>query len=53
MSAVQLDEAAQRRVMDEVVGEGARKALHDRGGAVCRLLGSGMIRVGDPVEGLD
>lgn len=44
--------AAPCRVMDEVVGDGARRALHDRGGAVCRVLRSGRIAVGDPVEGV-
>lgn len=44
--------AAPCRVMDEVVGDGARRALHDRGGAVCRILRSGRIAVGDPVEGV-
>lgn len=44
--------AAPCRVMDEVVGDGARRALHDRGGAVCRILRSGRIAVGDTVEGV-
>lgn len=42
--------AAPCRVMDESVGPGARRALHDRGGAVCRVLASGRIAVGDAVE---
>lgn len=41
--------AAPCRRMDEEIGDGARRALHDRAGAVCRLIGSGTIRVGDPV----
>lgn len=42
--------AAPCRVMETAVGPGARRALHDRGGAVCRVLTSGAIAVGDPVE---
>ena len=42
--------AAPCRVMDEAVGAGARRALHGRGGAVCRVLTSGTIAVGDAVE---
>ncbi len=38
------------RLLDDWIGDGARKALHGRGGTVFRLLGSGTIRVGDPVE---
>jgi MOSC domain-containing protein YiiM len=39
--------AAPCRVMDREIGDGARRALHDRGGAVCRVLTSGTISVGD------
>ncbi|OLM02056.1 MOSC domain protein [Pseudonocardia sp. Ae406_Ps2] len=39
--------AAPCRVMETAVGPGARRALHDRGGAVCRVLSSGTIAVGD------
>ena len=39
--------AAPCRVMDEEIGDGARRAMHDRGGAVCRVLTSGAIAVGD------
>jgi len=46
------DEKTVGELMDEVVGEGARRALHDRGGAVCRILRSGRIAVGDAVEGV-
>ncbi|BBG00996.1 MOSC domain-containing protein [Pseudonocardia autotrophica] len=41
--------AAPCRVMETAVGPGARRALHDRGGAVCRVLTSGTIAPGDPV----
>jgi MOSC domain-containing protein YiiM len=44
--------AAPCRVMDEAVGDGARRAMHDRGGVVCRVLTSGTIAVGDVVEGV-
>ena len=42
--------AAPCRVMDTSVGPGARAALHERGGAVCRVLSSGTIAVGDAAE---
>ena len=38
------------RLLDDWIGRGAMTAMHRRGGAVCRLLGSGTISVGDPVE---
>jgi MOSC domain-containing protein YiiM len=41
--------AAPCRVMETSVGPGAARAMHDRGGAVCRALTSGTIAVGDPV----
>jgi MOSC domain-containing protein YiiM len=41
--------AAPCRVMETAVGPGAARAMHERGGAVCRVLGSGTIAVGDPV----
>jgi MOSC domain-containing protein YiiM len=41
--------AAPCRVMETTVGPGAARAMHDRGGAVCRALTSGTIAVGDPV----
>lgn len=41
--------AAPCRVMDEAIGPGARRALHGRGGAVCRVLTGGTIAVGDVV----
>ncbi len=37
------------RVMETSVGPGAARAMHERGGAVCRVLTSGTIAVGDPV----
>ena len=42
--------AAPCRVMDTSVGPGARAAMHERGGAVCRVLSSGTIAVGDHVD---
>lgn len=38
------------RLLDDWIGPGAMSAMQRRGGAVCRLIGSGTIRVGDPVE---
>lgn len=37
------------RVMETSVGPGAARAMHGRGGAICRALTSGTIAVGDPV----
>ena len=45
--------AAPCRVMDETVGPGAARALHGRGGAICRVLTSGSIAVGDEVAPAD
>jgi len=42
--------AAPCRLLDDELGPGAARALHDRAGTVFRLLGSGTIRVGDPVD---
>ena len=42
--------AAPCRVMEETLGEGGRAALRRRGGVVCRVLGSGVVRLGDAVE---
>jgi MOSC domain-containing protein YiiM len=42
--------AAPCLVMETSVGPGARRAMHDRGGAVCRVLTSGTIAVGDTAE---
>ncbi|MEJ2887514.1 MOSC domain-containing protein [Actinomycetospora aeridis] len=41
--------AAPCRVMDTEIGPGAARALHGRGGAICRVLTSGPIAVGDEV----
>ena len=41
--------AAPCRLMDDLIGPGAMKALHARGGTVFRILEGGLIRVGDPV----
>ena len=38
------------RLLDDWIGPGAAAALRRRGRSVCRLLGSGTIRVGDAVE---
>jgi MOSC domain-containing protein YiiM len=38
------------RLLDDWIGPGAARALHQRGGSVCRLLTSGPIRVGDEVQ---
>ena len=42
--------AAPCTLLDDVIGRGARKALHGRAGSVCRVLSSGTIRVGDCVQ---
>jgi MOSC domain-containing protein YiiM len=42
--------AAPCRLLDDELGPGAARALHDRGGAVLRLLGSGTISVGDELS---
>lgn len=38
------------RLLDDWIGPGAARALHQRGGSVCRVLTSGPIRVGDDVH---
>ncbi|MET0451359.1 MAG: MOSC domain-containing protein [Mycobacterium sp.] len=38
------------RLLDDDIGPGAMRALSGLTGSVCRILGSGTIRVGDPVE---
>lgn len=43
-------EAAPCRLLDDALGPGAARALHNRGGTVLRLLGSGTISVGDDVS---
>ena len=42
--------AAPCRLLDDGIGPGAAAALRGRAGSVCRILTSGTIRVGDPVE---
>lgn len=42
--------AAPCRLLDDVIGDGARVALRRRAGTVCRLLSSGPIVIGDPVD---
>ncbi|EWT00787.1 molybdenum cofactor sulfurase [Intrasporangium oryzae NRRL B-24470] len=42
--------AAPCRLLDDELGEGAARALHDRAGTVLRLLTSGTISVGDEVD---
>lgn len=42
--------AAPCRLLDDSVGPGAAAALRRRAGSVCRLLTSGTIHVGDPVD---
>ena len=41
--------AAPCRLLDDLIGPGAMKALHARGGTVFRILEGGTVRVGDPV----
>ncbi len=42
--------AAPCRLLDDGIGPGAARALHNRGGTVFRLLSSGTITVGDEVD---
>ncbi|GAA1880445.1 MOSC domain-containing protein [Lapillicoccus jejuensis] len=42
--------AAPCRLLDDGLGPGAARAMHERGGTVFRLLSSGTISVGDLVE---
>ncbi|WP_433803194.1 MOSC domain-containing protein [Actinomycetospora sp. CA-084318] len=42
--------AAPCRVMETSVGPGAARAMHERGGAICRVLNSGAVEVGAPVS---
>ncbi len=41
--------AAPCKLLDDVIGDGARVALRRRAGSVCRLLSSGRISIGDEV----
>jgi MOSC domain-containing protein YiiM len=42
--------AAPCKLLDDVIGTGARSALRGRAGSVCRALSSGTITVGDPAR---
>ena len=42
--------AAPCKLLDDVIGTGARTALRRRAGSVCRALSSGSIAVGDPAR---
>jgi MOSC domain-containing protein YiiM len=42
--------AAPCRLLDDGIGPGAAAALRGRAGSVCRILSSGPIRIGDPVD---
>jgi MOSC domain-containing protein YiiM len=42
--------AAPCKLLDDVIGTGARIALRRRAGSVCRALSSGRMAVGDPVR---
>ncbi len=42
--------AAPCKMLDDTLGPGAQEALRRRAGTVFRVLESGTIRVGDPVE---
>ncbi len=44
--------AAPCKLLDDTIGRGAQEALRRRGGSVLRVLESGRIAVGDPVEEL-
>jgi len=41
------------RLMDDHIGPGAARAMHDRGGSIFRVLESGRIAVGDPWEEIE
>lgn len=41
--------AAPCRLLDDVIGTGAARALHNRAGTICRVLTDGVINVGDTV----
>ena len=53
LGAVELEvvrKAAPCRVMETSVGPGAARAMHERGGAICRVLTSGVVALGAPVS---
>jgi MOSC domain-containing protein YiiM len=41
--------AAPCKLLDDTIGVGAQEALRRRGGSVCRVLESGVVRLGDEV----
>ena len=42
--------AAPCKLLDDTIGVGAQEALRRRGGSVCRVLESGVVRLGDEVS---
>ena len=42
--------AAPCRLLDDVIGAGAARSLHNRAGSICRVLSGGTIQVGDTVS---
>lgn len=42
--------AAPCRLLDDEIGTGAARALHNRAGSICRVLSDGVIAVGDSVQ---
>ncbi len=42
--------AAPCKLLNDVIGDGASAALRRRAGSVCRILSSGTISIGDPVD---
>ena len=53
IGAVQLEVvrvAAQCRLLDDAIGMGAARALHNRAGSICRVLSVGVIAIGDTVD---
>jgi MOSC domain-containing protein YiiM len=42
--------AAPCRLLDDVIGAGAARSLHNRAGSICRVLNGGTINVGDSVS---
>lgn len=45
--------AAPCKLLDDGIGDGARRALRRRAGSVCRILSSGLICIGAPVDLMD
>ena len=42
--------AAPCRLLDDVIGAGAARSLHNRAGSICRVLSNGNIMIGDSVR---